>query len=333
MIQFFQPGDMIMIEGSPSNHFLYLLMEGGAEATKEELPEYLLPYKPGDHFGEMALHMFEDDEIETRRLATVSAGRGGAVCLLFTKKAFMTQMKHQHDRVHARDMEVYSHEETRARQTAGTSGRSAGLRAPASMVRAALAELEPIMPRAYLARIMATGVYGVAEASSDSGGPEEEAGWKPVSGSDEVEVMVFMTNLKCGMCILRFSRPMEAGEVGAGTPGMSRAFQQQEAAKFLRQLSDKEKESIEACFNEIDRDFSGSLSKVGAPRRLLLRFHCALLAVRCFLQGCCRCPPCGFAAFSLTELPLTADRDRRAAAEHVRGGAVGPGDRRLDRPG
>ena len=41
--------------------------------------------------------------------------------------------------------------------------------------------MAPTMPRAFLAKLMAIGVYGGGEAArSDNGTADEEAGWQPV---------------------------------------------------------------------------------------------------------------------------------------------------------
>lgn len=62
----FKSGEKIIREASQSTMGFYILLEGGAEATRGD--RHLADYAPGDYFGEIALLL--DD---TPRTATVSA--------------------------------------------------------------------------------------------------------------------------------------------------------------------------------------------------------------------------------------------------------------------
>ena len=67
--------------------------------------------------------------------ATVTAAAAsGCVCLQLTKKAFRDHMAHMHDRVHARDMEIYRHAENAAKQAQGISALGAVLARSEKMV-------------------------------------------------------------------------------------------------------------------------------------------------------------------------------------------------------
>jgi CRP-like cAMP-binding protein len=81
----FKDGDKIIREDSQSTMGFYILIDGGAKATRGE--HHLADYTPGDYFGEIALLLDN-----TPRTATVSA-TSDATVLAVTRWDFKALLK------------------------------------------------------------------------------------------------------------------------------------------------------------------------------------------------------------------------------------------------
>ena len=233
-------GDRIIGEGGQAQ-WIFILVSGSATATMEMLPSYKKEYRaPGDFFGEQVMmkrEKFKDHTgVPIRRAATVVADEDGTTCLLIRPSAdVQEQLIVKNGRLFERAQRDYDDLE---QAFIAAHGRPESVQSSKTIsprhARIALDRFDPKMPEIERDRIMAV-MFNVALGA-------------PLSEQLEELVSTVMDRVRT-ITIPRFSKQLNIDS------------EKDKREKFLRTLPDAEREAIAVCFDELDHDFSGSLSK------------------------------------------------------------------------
>jgi Ca2+-binding EF-hand superfamily protein/CRP-like cAMP-binding protein len=233
-------GERIIGEGGQAR-WIFILVSGSATATMEMLPSYKKEYRTtGDFFGEQVMMKHEKFKehagVPKRRAATVVADEHGATCLLIRPGAdVQEQLIAKNGRLFDKAQRDYDDLE---QDFIATHGRPESVESSRTIsprhARIGLERFDPKMPEIERDRIMAV-MFNVALGA-------------PLSEQIEELMSTVMERVRT-LTIPRFSKQLNTDS------------EEDKREKFLRSLPDEEREAIAVCFDELDHDFSGTLSK------------------------------------------------------------------------
>lgn len=231
--------ERIITEGGQAR-WIFILVSGSATARMEMLPSYKKEYRTkGEFFGEQVMMKHAKFKgragIPKRRAATVVAGEHGATCLLIRPGSGIEEQLIAKNRpLFERAQRAYDELEQEVVEAEGRPEEVESNKAITPLhARTGLERFDPNMPEFEKDRIMAV-MFNVVVGA-------------PLPDTIEVPISTAMERLRT-ITIPRFSKQQSSGE-------------EEKKEKFLRSLPDDEREAIAICFDELDHDFSGSLSK------------------------------------------------------------------------
>ena len=232
--------ERIIAEGGQAR-WIFILLSGSATATMEMLPSYKREYRTkGEFFGEQVMMKHAKFKgrasVPKRRAASVVAGEHGATCLLIRPGSDVEeQLIAKNGPLFERAQRAYDELEQEVIELEGRPAEVESNKAITPLqVRIGLERFDPEMPEFEKDRIMAV-MFNVVVGA-------------PLPDTIEVPISTAMERLRA-ITIPRFSKQQSTGG------------QEEKTEKFLRSLPDDEREAIAACFDDLDHDFSGTLSK------------------------------------------------------------------------
>ena len=267
----YSDGDAIVSEGtSVEDDGMYILREGAAEVTRGGVSGVLKTYGIGDFFGELAL--LNDDVRAATVMARASPGFP-CQCLWIKKKDFMELVKSDANEglFYAKQMEYFAVNKVALSQQ-DNSGKNKTLSSEFITVdqfKTAIYEhFDPAYPRSEVKKLILIALgFDVAKAGDEEPAdlvtPTQET---PPDQVAEVEAPLFTGDAKINVeqammrwrkhIILRYSRPNNE---------MCRS-RSQRTGGYSREVSERERQTIEKVFEEFDVDGTGSLDleEVGA---------------------------------------------------------------------